>query len=127
MSCSASAWRIGSIVGRKLVGGGLTNDGTIQIGPDNDSLSAATTVSATSITNFVTTTFGTIDVYGNDSSDLPAPIPAALDISGAAGFGVANTVEGDVNIAYDGRIVFASGQITTIAGHSVRLEVPRKS
>jgi len=100
------------------VGGGLTNDGTIAIGPTNDTLSAATTVSATGITNFIGTNFGTIDVYGNDTASLPAPIPAALDISGAAGFGVANTVEGNVNVEYDGKIVFASGQITTIAAHS---------
>src|SRR5208283_4086694 len=100
------------------VGGGLTNDGTIQIGPDNNSLSAATTVSATSITNFVGTAFGTIYVFGNDSTSLPQPIPAALDISGAAGFGVAGKVEGNVNVEYDGQIVFASGQITTIAVNS---------
>ena len=100
------------------VGGALTNTGTIQIGPTNDTLSAATTVSAKSIANFKSTTFGTIDVYGNDTPSLVAPIPAALDISGAAGFGVANTVEGNVNVAYDGQIVFGSGQITTIAAHS---------
>jgi len=40
------------------VGGGLTNDGTLAIGPSNDTLTSATTVSATSITNFVSTTFG---------------------------------------------------------------------
>src|SRR5208282_4019112 len=73
---------------------------------------------ATGITNFVSTTFGTIDVYGNDSSDLPAPIPAALDISGAVGFGAANTLEGDVNVSFDGQIVFGSGEIKTIAANS---------
>src|SRR5208337_1088446 len=100
------------------VGGKLTNTGTLAIGPSNDTLTSATIVSATSITNFVSTTFGTIDVYGNDSASLPAPIPAALDISGAAGFGVAGKVEGNVNVEYDGQIVFASGQITAIAASS---------
>ena len=90
------------------VAGALTNDGYIQIGPDNNSLSSATTVSATSIFNFVGTTYGTIDIFGNDSACLPAPIPAALDLSGKAGFGKAGTVEGNVNVAYDGQIVFGS-------------------
>ena len=100
------------------IGGALTSDGYIQIGPDNDSLSSASTVSANSVTNFIGTAFGTIDVFGNDTASLPKPIPAALDISGAAGFGVAGKVEGDVNVEYDGRIVFGSGQITTIAADS---------
>jgi hypothetical protein len=100
------------------VGGALTNTGYIQIGPSDDSLSAATTISASSIKNFVGSAYGTIDVYGNDSSELPQPIPAALDISGTAGFGKAGTLEGSVNVAYDGQIVFGKGKITTIAANS---------
>jgi hypothetical protein len=102
------------------VGGGLTNDGTIQIGPSGDSpsLSAASTISASSIKNLIGSTYGAIDVYGNNSSDLPQPIPAALHISGSAGFGVAGTLEGSVNVAYDGQIVFGKGKITTIAANS---------
>jgi hypothetical protein len=100
------------------VGGKITNTGTLQIGPSNDTLSEATTISASSIKNFVGSTYGTIDVYGNDSSDLPQPIPAALDLSGVAGFGAAKTLEGNVNVAYDGQIVFGKGKITTIAANS---------
>jgi hypothetical protein len=101
------------------VGGALTNDGYIQIGPNNNSLSTATTITAASIANLIGTTYGTIDIYGNDSSSLPEPIAATLDIAGKAGFGVAGDIEGDVNLAYDGQVVFAgNGKITTIAAHS---------
>ena len=100
------------------VGGGLDEYGNDPIGPGNDTLSAASAITAKSIVNFKSTTYGTIDVYGNDSPSAIVPVPAALDISGAAGFGVAGTVEGNVNVAYDGQIVFNSGQITTIAANS---------
>jgi hypothetical protein len=100
------------------IGGALKNAGTLSIGVGNDTLTAATTVSVKSIVNFVGTTYGTIDVDGNDRASLVAPIPAALDVTVAAGFGVAGTLEGNVNVSYDGQILFGGGQITAIAANS---------
>ncbi len=104
------------------VGGVLRNGGTIQIGPADGTLSAASVVTAVKIANFRSTTSGTtygaIDITGNDSANLAQPIAATLDIAGAAGFGVSGVLEGSVNLAHDGNVVFRGGQITTIAANS---------
>jgi hypothetical protein len=101
------------------VGGALTNSGFIQIGPNNNTLAAATTLTATSLVNNVGTTLGTIDIFGNDSSSVPVPIPATLNITGAAGFGAGGVLEGNVNLNYDALLEFqGGGQITTIAANS---------
>ena len=64
-------------------------------------------------------TFGAIDITGNDSAKLVHRIAATLDIAGAAGFGVAGDLEGSVDLAHDGRVVFGSGQITKIGADGV--------
>jgi Hyphally regulated cell wall protein N-terminal len=96
------------------IGGALTNNGLLEIGPSDGTLSAKSTVRAASLAN----SGGTIDITGDDSASLAEPIAATLAIAGAAGFGVAGDVEGVVNLAHDGKIVFGSGQITTIDGGS---------
>ena len=98
------------------VGSILKNVGTIQIGPADDTLSAASVVKAAKIVNFGTT-YGAIDITGNDSANLAQPFAATLDIAGAAGFGVTGVIEGSVNLAHDGNVVFGGGQITTIAAN----------
>ncbi len=95
------------------IGGALTNDGSVDIGTGG--LSAATTVTATAINNYVGTNLGTINLTGNTDTGLPIPVVATLDIAGAAGFGTASTLTGTVNLSGDALLEFASGQITTIA------------
>jgi hypothetical protein len=93
------------------IGGTLTNRGTINVGPyrlgSYGTLSAASTIAAVSLNNL-----GTINLFGSTTAE------ATLDIVSAAGFGVAGVLTGDVNVAYDALVEFASGQITAIAPHS---------
>ena len=89
--------------------GALTNAGKIRIGPDNNTLSSADAVQADSVDN----EGGAIDVFGNLGA--PVPLAAELVVSGAAGFGVANTLEGRIDLSGDALIQFGSGLITTIA------------
>jgi hypothetical protein len=98
------------------IGGALTNDGTVDIGTGG--LSAATTVTATALTNYIGTNLGTINLTGNTDGGLPVPVVATLDIAGAAGFGTASMLTGTVNLSGDALLEFASSQITTIAANS---------
>jgi len=100
------------------IGGVLTNSGFFDIGPNNNTLGAATTVTATGLTNFIGTTLGQIDIFGDDSSSVPVPIQATLNITSAAGFGTTGVLYGNVLLNYDSLLEFASGQIATIAANS---------
>ena len=92
------------------VGGTLTNSNYVQIG--NTGLSANTTLSADAVANT-----GTIDLYGNGTNQ------AALKVSGAAGFGTAGVISGQVNLAGDSLVQFGSGGLTSIAsGGQLALE-----
>ncbi|MGH7031342.1 MAG: beta strand repeat-containing protein, partial [Stellaceae bacterium] len=86
------------------VGGALTNSNFVQIG--NTALSANTTLSATALSNTGT---GTIDIYGNGANQ------AALKVSGAAGFGAAGVISGQVNLQNNSLVQFGSGGLTSIA------------
>jgi hypothetical protein len=100
--------------------GALTNSGTVGIGTTN--LGASTIVTAASITNSVSSTFGTINVSGNEASSVPVPVSATFNIASAAGFGTAGVLTGSVNLTGDQNghalLEFASGEITTIAAGS---------
>jgi hypothetical protein len=84
------------------VGGALTNSGTVDLG--NGGLSAADDLSTTALANT-----GVINIVGNASTQ------ALFTVSAAAGTGTAGEITGQVNLAGDASLTFASGQITTIA------------
>ena len=86
------------------IGGALTNSNYVQIG--NTGLSADTTLSANAVANT-----GTIDLYGNGASQ------AALKIAGAAGFGAAGVVSGQVNLQGNTLVQFGSGGLGSIAAN----------
>ena len=83
------------------VGGTLTNSGTLSIG--NTTLSASDEVRAASLDNT-----GSISLTGSSADQ------ALLDVTGAAGFGAAGVLRGDVQLSGDSAIEFASGEITRI-------------
>jgi formylmethanofuran dehydrogenase subunit C len=85
------------------VAGALTNSNILAIG--NTYLSSSSKVSTTALTNT-----GSIDLTGSTG-----PNQALLDVTGAAGFGTAGVLSGDVQLVGDSAIEFASGQISTIA------------
>ena len=87
-------------------GGKLQNSGGLAIGPNNNSITANSTVKAASLSNS-----GTIDLYGS----FPGSYQATLNITGAAGFGAAGLLTGQVSLIGDTLIEFGSGQITKIA------------
>jgi hypothetical protein len=87
------------------VGGTLTNSHRLAIG--NTALSASDTVTAASLDNT-----GSITLTGSSANQ------ALLDVSGAAGFGTAGVLSGDVRLAGDSAIEFASGEITSLAAHA---------
>ncbi|MGH7046064.1 MAG: beta strand repeat-containing protein [Stellaceae bacterium] len=84
------------------VGGTLTNTGYTQIG--NGALSANTTLTAAAVGNT-----GTIDLYGNGTSQ------AALDVAGPAGFGTAGVISGQLNLQGNSLVQFGSGGVSSIA------------
>ena len=84
------------------VGGTLTNSGTLAIG--NAKLSASDEVTAASLDNT-----GSISLTGSGADQ------ALLDVTGAAGFGTAEVLSGNVGLVGDSAIEFASGQITSLA------------
>src|SRR5580658_3231304 len=90
------------------IGGTLTNSGTVDVGPNNNTLSAADTIKAAGLSNT-----GTINLWGSSTEQ------ATLNVSAPAGFGTAGVLSGDVNLN-GGKVLleFASGQITTIAANS---------
>jgi hypothetical protein len=102
------------------ISGALTNSGTVGVGTTN--LGASTTVKAASVTNYIGSTLGTINISGNESASVPSPVSATLDITSAAGFGAAGVVIGSVSLQGDQNGValleFASGKITSIAANS---------
>ena len=99
------------------VGGALINSGTIDLG--NGYLSSVSSITATSLTNYVGTTFGSISIEGDQNATAVLPITATMDITGAAGFGTASTLAGSVSISGNadgtGLLEFGSGEIATIA------------
>jgi fibronectin-binding autotransporter adhesin len=85
------------------VGGALTNSGDLSIG--NSALSASDKVTAASLDNT-----GGISLTGSGANQ------ALLDVTGSAGFGAAGVLSGNVRLADDSAIEFASGQITSVTG-----------
>jgi len=82
---------------------GLTNSGTLDIG--NGALSSSDSVKAAALTNT-----GAINLTGTTTQQ------ALLDITGAAaGFGVAGSVTGAVNLVGGSAIEFKSGEIGSVA------------
>ena len=88
--------------GQLNVGGALTNAGQLTIGARN--LAFNSVVSATSLNN----TGGTISMTGSPTNQ------AQLTISGAAGFGSAGVLKGNIDLTGNAIIKFASGQISDI-------------
>jgi hypothetical protein len=85
------------------VGGTLTNSGSLSIG--NATLSASDEATAASLDNT-----GGISLIGSGANQ------ALLDVTaGSAGFGTAGVLSGNVELAGDSAIEFASGQITSLA------------
>ena len=89
---------------RLSIEGTLTNNGTVQIGSSDGSLSAPSTIDARNLTNY-----GTIDLYGTSTAT------ATLDVRSAAGFNTGGVLFGDVSLSGDALMEFESGQITSIA------------
>ncbi len=87
--------------------GALRNTGVVQLGASDNSLTKADTVKFATINN----NFGELDLNGGAT----AAQEMTLDITtGAAGFGAAGVVLGDVSLTGHSVIEFASGQITTV-------------
>jgi hypothetical protein len=87
------------------VGGTLTNVGIGSLNIGNATLSAPDTVTAASLDNM-----GAIELRGSSANQ------ALLDVTaGSAGFGAAGVLSGDVRLAGDSAIEFASGEITNLA------------
>ena len=104
--------RLGGDGGSSLtVAGALTNSGVLKVGNYHPTrLSASDKVTATSIHNS-----GQLALYGNYTYRYQA----LLDVTaGSAGFGVAGTLTGSVELISDTAIEFLSGQISTIAASS---------
>jgi hypothetical protein len=99
------------------VGGVLTNSSNLDIGYSSyNPITLSDTIAATGLANT-----GTIDLYGGASSSAEA----LLNLSGAAGFGTAGLLSGQVNLSSHSMIEFGSGQITSIAsGASLTLNGP---
>ncbi|MCW2284017.1 hypothetical protein M2323_001630 [Rhodoblastus acidophilus] len=96
------------------LGGVLTNNGSLSI--DTRTLTNADSVTATGLANT-----GTITLTGDASPSAQA----LLNITGAAGFGTAGVLSGQVSLTGNAMVEFASGQITTIAsGASLTLDGP---
>ena len=83
-----------------------TNNGDLRIG--NATLSASDKVKAAALDNT-----GAIELRGSSANQ------ALLDVTGAAGFGTAGVLSGNVALSGDSAIEFASGQITSLAAGAV--------
>ncbi len=104
--------------GSSLTIGELGNFGTIQIGPSDNTLSAASTIEAAELYNGNggTEALGTIDLYGSSTAE------ATLDVASAAGnSNAAGVLCGVVNLSGNALVEFASGQITTIGPYDSAL------
>jgi hypothetical protein len=87
------------------IGGTLTNSGHLHLG--NSTLSALDTVTAAALDNT-----GKILLVGSGANQ------ALLDVTGSAGFGTAGVLTGQVRLAGDSAIEFASGEITSLAANA---------
>jgi hypothetical protein len=97
------------------IGGKLHNQGKLQIGPSDSTLSTGSTVRAAHLSNvryYYSSAYPTIDLYGSSIAE------ATLDVGSAAGFGAGGVLYSNVNLSGDALIEFRSGQITTIAANS---------
>lgn len=92
------------------IGAALTNSGVIKIG--NATLSAADSITVAALNNFSGATHGEIDMVG------AATVRDRLNVTSAAGFGIAGQLIGNVNLSGDSLIEFASGKIASIASGS---------
>jgi hypothetical protein len=101
-------------VGSKVVvTGAMTNAGAIYIGGSLYS-AATTTVRLGSIANFSGAALGDLYVAGGGFYNGDT----IVDIGSAAGFGASRAVEGRVDVSGNAQVVFASGEITTIAANA---------
>ncbi len=89
------------------VGGTLTNSNLVQVG-NFYNLTTPTTVTVNALSNT-----GQLEVRSSSTTVL-----STLKVNGAAGFGTAGKLTGNVDLNGDASIVFASGQITDIAAGS---------
>jgi hypothetical protein len=87
------------------IGETLTNSGHLYLG--NSTLSAPDTVTAASLDNT-----GSITLTGSSANQ------ALLDVGGGAGFGTAEALTGQVQLAGDSAIEFVSGEITSLAANA---------
>jgi hypothetical protein len=104
---------LGGDGGASLTVGGtltVTNGDSLTIG--NVSASDKVTAASLDITNYVGQLPGSIQLSGS------SPHQALLDVTGAAGFGTAGALSGDVQLAGDSAIEFASGEITSLAAYA---------
>jgi hypothetical protein len=85
--------------------GALSNTGDLVIG--NATLSAPDEAAASSLDNT-----GSINLTGSGANQ------ALLDMTGSAGFGTAEVLSGNVALAGDSAIEFASGEITSLAANA---------
>jgi hypothetical protein len=85
------------------VGETLTNQGFLEIGPSDDQIAGRSILSAAALNNT-----GSIYLYGSAYT-------AAIDVSSAAGFGTVGVFTGKAYLYDTASIVFASGQISSIA------------
>ena len=106
--------RVGGDGGSSLtLAGALTTSGSLTIG--NTKLSAPDKVTVASLDNKAgdhRQPPGSIDLTGSGANQ------ALLDVTGAAGFGAAGVLSGDVELTGDSAIEFASGQITSLAANA---------
>jgi autotransporter family porin len=98
---------------RLTIGGTLTNASGATLDVGNSAMTSADVVVAQALSNQ-----GTMTLFGET-----APIRALIEVTtGTAGFGLANTLTGTVNLSGYSTIMFASGEITTIgAGDTLSL------
>ncbi|MCW2275292.1 hypothetical protein GJ654_14800 [Rhodoblastus acidophilus] len=89
---------------RLTLGGVLSNTGYLYLG--STSLAQSDILTATGLANG-----GTISVTGGSSPSAQA----VLNVTGAAGFGTAGLLKGQVSLSGNSLVQFASGQITSVA------------
>ncbi len=101
------------------VDGALKYAGIVELG--NSSLSQSSTVNATGLVAVKNSVTGlsTGSAYGELflASDTTTAAQMLLHVSGAAGFGTAGVLPGDVSLSGDSAIVFGSGKISSIGAN----------
>ena len=104
------------------INGALKYSGIVELG--NRALSQSSTVATTGLValkgavstmlpGLPSTNYGSLSL----SSDVTTAAQMLLQVSSAAGFGTAGVLAGNVSLSGDSAIVFASGQISTIAAN----------